>query len=360
MTLSERDLATFTSPFDDWQGEFLAVLARIESFEGDDDELLALLFNDLLQFVEHQFTTYDCLLPALPSLGALWKRRHEFGPSVMSFLAHVFRGPIRYETELLVDPVEYDYLNPRAMAPTAGEMALFGAARTFHAAHRHLLAGGAYPPHFDVTFLGRRQDAMPAAATDDATTTSWLLSAAMERYRSHGSLVLDTGIQLHDSDDRALVDAVQGRSSSDARLLALIEDDVQIAGQPWASGRLGAIAGLLLVAKTAPGSDDCVRAIEAVVERCSTLKALRAGDDETVICTDQFLLEDLSAMLFREHRGATRPVDPASLTRPQRVFLHQLDAIYRGHTHALLYSGIAPPGLSSEELQALPSIYQLD
>lgn len=359
MTLTVDDLRGYSSPYDDWQAGFIEATRKIESFDGDADEFTMLLLEELWQYVTHQLTLFDCLLPALPSFTALLIRRPDLAGTAMWFLGYLLRWPIRQQTLLLVEPVTYSYLQPKEMQPTHTDIVLFDACKAFYTQHRPLLNGSASQPHFDVLFLGELPDSRPKPLGSDTVGLSWLLAGAIQRFKRGESLVLDEGVELESPECRALAAGVQGRSTEDERLFALLLDDVEVEWSPWAGGRLGAIAGLLLVAKSPAGTPQRTRAITSVVECCTVLKQRHADDERDVMWTDHYLLEDVSSLLFRNHLGASEPLELRCLDVDQRAFVDALWSTYAGHTYTLLYAGLAPPGSSPKSIPMMPLLYNL-
>lgn len=80
-------------------------------------------------------------------------------------------------------------------------------------------------------------------------------------------------------------------------------------------------------------------------------------DEDIDFPPHKFMLEDLSSVLFQEHLGKGRLLDPQKLTGIQSYFYNLLSKEYRTHTYTLLYAGIVPNGMSIEEANNINDIY---
>lgn len=359
MNLTISDLEACSSPFEDWQAEFLSLMQDLSDFSGSEDELLVFLFNDVLPFVKHQYTLYDTLIPLLSVLEELLDRRPDSIGATMDFLAFLFQEPIRESMLMLVEPVQYRYLRPQDTAITAQESHLFNAAKRFYESRRMLLTDHSLLIYHDLTLLDSLHS-FPAAANDrPEARLSSVLAAALKRYRQQGPFIQEQGVELSGAEYSDLCAALQGRSFDEDRLYQAVHDEAT-ATIPWAGGRLGTIAGLtLFMASSARGSQATLRTLQALVEHCAVLKQSRTDADDGPATTDQFLLEDLSVALFRKHLAATKPLLLNQLKDEQRLFIELLQQVYQGHTYALLYAGILPPNAGADLIGLQTSIYDL-
>ena len=80
-------------------------------------------------------------------------------------------------------------------------------------------------------------------------------------------------------------------------------------------------------------------------------------DEDIDFPPHKFMLEDLSSVLFQEHLGKGRLLDPQKLTEIQSYFYNLLSKEYRTHTYTLLYAGIVPNGMTIEEANNINDIY---
>ncbi len=359
MRLKPSDLDTCSSPFRVWQPDFLAAMRDMVGFSGTDENLLSLLFNDVLPFVKHQYTLYDCLAPAMTCMEELLERAPFHTASIVSFLGFLFQEPIRDATFIFVDPVQYRHLQPGLSAMTPLESALFASVKALYGRRRPGLTGTTLRDYFDVTLLDRIEETAPTGS-NDADQLSRLLATAVTRYKLGMPLISESGITIAEPRFKDLGAALQGRAFERRALYRLLEDDTVVDDVPWAGGRLGVIAGIVLFLSTTPTEPARAEVLEQLVETCAELKKHRSGDEEDAgIATDEFLLEDLSVVLFRDHLGATSAVPMDAMHEDQRRFLALLLHIYRGHTFSLLNAGIAPEGVDAAKLGLESSIYML-
>lgn len=175
-------------------------------------------------------------------------------------------------------------------------------------------------------------------------------------------MVGDLGLRVPSMPYSDVIAAVQGQQFSSTALLdaldAFCSDDSD--ESLWAGGRTGVVSGVILFMSSL--RSDCRQQVELLarlVDCCVQLKAehLRSGID--MVSSDQFLLEDVSAILFRSRLGAWEPAVVAELSDLQKHFVRLLKDVYRGHTYALLSAGVAPGDASIAEINALVDIYDL-
>jgi len=354
MKLKLTDLEIYSSPFGVWHDEFFSTMEDLVSFSGSQDDLLLLLFNRVLPFVKHQYVLYDSLVPAMECMAELLDRQPEDAESVMSFLTYVFQEQIRETNYVLVDPVQYRYLEPTLMAPTAFELSLFASMKQFYEMCRRRVQNVSLRDYFDVTLLDRFEG--EAVLSDDDSRVSRLLAGAMMRFKHGKPFIQETGVNMDGDEYEDLGSALQGRDFSDQSLYRLLENDTLVDHIPWAGGRLGVIAGLTLFF-AASREDARVQVLERLVHVCAGLKQGREEDEVDRLMTDQFLLEDLSVALFRKQLSAKHALDTGDLDDVQRSFLTLLQKVYRGHTYALLYAGLLPDGADINEIGLCSSIY---
>lgn len=363
MNLSLADLKAYSSPFADWQAEFLVTMEELSDFSGDTDELLALLFNQVLPFVKHQYTLYDTLKPVLQILSGLTGRRSDCLEASMDFLSIVFQEPIRDSVQLLVEPIQYRYLQAEQTATTSTESSLFEEAKEFYKLRRSSMTSKSLLVYHDLTLLNRLEP-LPTATVepmtgypDDRMQLTWLLADALYRYRGQGVFIPDSGVLITASQDRHIAAALQAKPFDEQALYQALRHE-EMASIPWAGGRLGAIAGLtLFMASQQQSPQAASRTLQTLIECCSELKRSRSNSEDSPVTTDQFLLEDLSVALFRQHLRAVEPLNERTLDNQQRLFLQLLRQVYRGHTYTLLHAGVLPAGASSNEVGLDSSIY---
>jgi hypothetical protein len=358
MKLKPSDLHALSSPFTNWHADFLAAMEELVGFQAEPDDLLIQLFNEVLPFVKHQYTLYDSIAAVVGCLSELVERRQDcFEPAVV-FLSFLLQEPIRERRLLLVDPVQYRYLRPAQTAITTREAEHFATVKAFYSTYRHFLPNASFRIYNDLTLLDQLHPVSVQA--DDSDRVTWLLADALERYRLGEAFIKDRYLGVQDPRLRDLAAALQGRSFDEQPLYQALEDDVA-AAIPWASGRLGAVSGLVLfIADAAQNEARAAQALQSLIELCAALKANRAVDDDDQLTTDQFLLEDLSVYLFREHLSSRQALTPDKLGPQQRLFVDLLGEVYRGHTYTLLYAGVAPRfGTVDDDVGLTSSIYDL-
>jgi hypothetical protein len=354
MAMSEHDLHKYSSPYPNWENEFASTLQEIEEFSGAQGELSLFLIEHILPYVEHQYTLYDCMLPAIDSISVLTSRNGTHLGDAMFFLQYVFRCHIRDSNQILVLPVPYSFLDSDVALISVGEQKLFDRAISYYTQFRGVERDIELRSYFDCVFLDRL-DVQP---DHEKTGLDTAVAIAMSRYKRGGSFCGEVG-RIGPSQYDEIIVAIQGRTFPESELFALLESDISDECC-WANGSIGVIAGVVLLFSSLQGDERQQRAtLTKIVDACAQLKRLRSDDESDRVFSDQFLLEDIGSVLFRERLRATTPVDRHELTPLQRHYLSLLRTVYCGHTYSLLCAGVLPDDYLSSDISAIADIYSI-
>ncbi len=349
-------LGKYSSCYEDWREQFMSASDELARFSGDSEEFFMLLLEKLLPLVKHQYTLYSSILPALECLSEIVEKDNRYLEDTVHFFEHVFQSMIRDKNLILVEPRSYEYLAPHLIRATQDEEALFGALQEFYTKHRPLIVDAGFTARYDVLLLNTIENTVPQFG-DNLAVLKWLLANSLARFKSEEDFISDQNISPIGMEFEDVVFAIQGRKFSENVLLELLANDVS-ANISWAGGRMGAVSGLLLFLDSQTRSAALQKKVLCdIVERCIPLKKKYLEEGLDLVSTDQFLLEDISTLLFLEYRGATEKVSISSLNDRQKTFLDLMKNIYRGHTYSLLYAGIGPGKMKPVDISQIPNIY---
>ncbi len=145
------------------------------------------------------------------------------------------------------------------------------------------------------------------------------------------------------------------------KLLDLIETDVDV-DSCWGNRYLSVIAAFAFTKHILNkcSISEQKNNIRELLLSYKNLKNNYFSEHELDFPVYEYLLEDISSMLFHNLLGKEKVSDSKSLSEIQSLFLDLLSKEYNTHTYSMLYAGVLPLGYTKEQVDKIYNIHNLE
>lgn len=368
--MNETHWRGYEYPYASAPVELADALARLDVADSS-EEVEQLLYGEVLGLVLHQGDLYSGVVPLVDALRGSVERRDDpsISLSIVSFVEYLLARPIRDACHVLVRPHRYGACEGSRVARSTIDArdrlaCLFGdlvaprlpaMERAADIYYRHVLC----PSKLDAG-IERALRELPLASDAYASLVIAmrlrveLWGGGAERL---GALRPPPGL---DEPLRVLLEVYRAPTQAlEAELCAMLTQDLEVPWY-WASGSLAVIGavGLVLAARQRSEPEQ-VALLERLVSVRAELVARHADDEvELEFAVPEAMLEDVSTLVFLAQMGRETPLAVTDMTALQRRWFELLADEAKTHTHAMLYAGVLPRGMTPGEANAVGEIHR--
>lgn len=330
------------------------------STENSSEDIECFLYNELAPNIKHQNKIYNIIEPVIEVMefNIRQKGKVQYKNEILNFLGYIFQEYIRDENQILVTPIEYQAAALKLSLQYSDEFEFYKRFQTF--------VKRVFPDTIDskmaeVIFYKSTLDDSPKTFETliynanlqnigESLFACGLMSFKNPNLKIHN-------LKLTQQDSITNLGLCINRMEYD-RILAVnsLSTPTQ---HPFVWGN-----GYECVLATSSLMIDCLHqdlrcqenTVNDILNGYAVIKDMKL-DEDIDFPPYKFMLEDLSSVLFQEHLGKGRLLDPKKLTEIQSYFYNLLSKEYRTHTYTLLYAGLVPNGMTIEEANSIDDIY---
>ena len=330
------------------------------STKDSSEDIEYFLYNELAPNIKHQNRIYSIIEPVIDVMefNICQKGKIQYKNEILNFLGYIFQEYIRDENSILVTPIEYQTAALKLSLQYSEE---FESYKRFQSFMKRVFPDTIEPQMPDVIFY-------KSALNDCQKTFETLIYNADQQ--NIGESLFACGLMSFKNPNLKLHDLKMIQQDSITNLGLCINQmafDKRLAVKSlstptqhpfvWGNGFECVLATSSLMIDSIHQDLRCQKnTINDIMNGYEAIRDMNI-DEDIDFPPHKFMLEDLSSVLFQEHLGKGRLLDPQKLTGIQSYFYNLLSKEYSTHTYTLLYAGIVPNGMSIEEANNINDIY---
>ncbi|PWV49759.1 hypothetical protein [Chitinophaga sp. S165] len=332
----------------------------------EEDEVLSLLYGELLSNLRQGYIVFDILNPVIQVFDSLCKESFSHPAALLDFLAYVYTLDIRSAVPLLTMPVRYSF-GRKEEEPDPG----FASFKTFFKQHFYkttdetLITSDVY--YTAVLFpaaeeISRTFNIIISNSNNRIVVKTAIISAALINYLTEQKQQLpEEIIQLFNADETltafiALFNGISGFPVEQEQLQELLDMEEDVEAQ-WAQAFIIIVATDALVIGSLSDDKRFRAVLDGILPLLEEQKAIFDQEDQEMdFPLYPYMAEDLTSIVFRNFLNRGKVLEVSELSDIQRYCLEKLRAL-KIHTHAMLHAGILPEGITPDNQPTLLPIY---
>ncbi|SHM82096.1 hypothetical protein [Chitinophaga sp. CF418] len=355
----------FTGGYSSSAEEIPAILEALCDTE-EEDEMLSLLFGDMLSHVKQGYLVFEITDPVIQVFDSLCKEDFAYPAVLLDFLAYVYTLDIRSAVPVLTMPVRYSF-GKKEEEPDPG----FTSFKTFFKTHFYKTDNEVLVPSdvyytavlFPATVeINRIFDIIINNSDNTALIKNALISAALINYLLGEKTRLPTEITQLLAGDESLAsyipvfNGISGFPVEQEQLQGLLdmEEDIEV---QWAQAFIIVVATDALLIGSLSDTERLKTALDGIFPILEAQKTIFEQEEQEMdFPLYPYMAEDLTSIVFRNFLNRGGILDVSDLNEVQRYCLERLYTL-KIHTHAMLHAGLLPEGITPDNQPTLLPIY---